>query len=60
MAKLHELRFELLPHPPYSPNLAPDFFLFSNLKIWLGRKKFLFNEEVIAAVDAYFEDFLLF
>jgi len=27
MAKLQELRFELYPHPPYSPDLAPsDFF----------------------------------
>jgi len=56
MAKLHELRFELLPHPPYSPDLAPcDFFLFPNLKIWLGEKKFLSNKEV-DAVDAYFQD----
>ena len=23
MAKLHELHFELLPHLPYSPDLAP-------------------------------------
>jgi len=53
IAKLHELRFELLP---YFPDLAPcDFFLLPNLKIWLRRKKFLSNEEVIAAVDMYFE-----
>jgi len=56
MAKLHELRFELLPHPPYSSDLAPcDFFLFLNLKIWFTRKKSLSNEEIIAAVDVYFE-----
>lgn len=24
MAKLSELHFELLPHPPYSPDLAPS------------------------------------
>ena len=24
MAKLHELHFELLPQPPYSPNRAPE------------------------------------
>ena len=24
MAKLNELSFELLPHPPYSPDLAPQ------------------------------------
>jgi len=58
MAKLHELRFELLPHPPYSSDLAPcDFFLFPNLKIWLRGKKFSSNKKVIAAVDAYFEGF---
>jgi [histone H3]-lysine36 N-dimethyltransferase SETMAR len=30
-AKLHELGYELLPHPPYSPDFASsDFFLFAN------------------------------
>ena len=29
IAKINELRFELLPHPPYSSDLAPsDFYLF--------------------------------
>ena len=37
MAKFHEL----LPHPPYSPDLDPsDYFLFSNLKKWLGGNRF--------------------
>jgi hypothetical protein len=32
-AKSHELGYELLPHPPYSPDLATsDFSLFANLK----------------------------
>ncbi|GFW18407.1 mariner Mos1 transposase [Trichonephila clavipes] len=56
MAKLHELGFELLPHPPYSPDLAPsDFFLFSYLKRMLAGQKFCANEEVIAETEAYFE-----
>lgn len=56
MAKLHELGYELLPHPPYSPDLAPsDFFLFADLKRMLAGKKFRTNEEVIAEVEAYFE-----
>ena len=56
MAKLHELGFELLLHPPYSPDLAPsDFFLFSDLKRMLAGKKFSANEEVIAETEAYFE-----
>ena len=33
MVKLNELNFELLPHPPYSPDLAPsDYWLFAYLK----------------------------
>ncbi|GFT30614.1 histone-lysine N-methyltransferase SETMAR [Trichonephila clavipes] len=36
MAKIHELRFELLDHPPYSSDLAPsDFTLLPHLKIAL-------------------------
>ena len=55
-AKLHELDFKLLPHPPYSPDLAPsDFFLFSDLKRMLAGKKFSANREVIAETEGYFE-----
>ena len=57
-AKLVELCYELLPHPPYFPDLSPcDFFLFPNLKKSLAGKKFQWNEEVIAATEAYFADF---
>lgn len=56
MAKFHELGYELLPHPPYSPDLAPsDFFLFADLKRMLAGKKFSSNGEVIAETEAYFE-----
>ena len=56
MAKVNELRLKLLPHP--RPDLATsDFFSFPNLKIWLGEKRFLFDEEVIATVDEYFKKF---
>ncbi|KAF7264547.1 hypothetical protein GWI33_023066 [Rhynchophorus ferrugineus] len=34
MAKIHELGFELLLHPPYYPDVAPsDYLLFLDLKI---------------------------
>ena len=57
MAKLNELGFELLTHPPYSPDLAPsDFFLFSDLKRMLAGKKFKSNDEVIAETEAYFDE----
>ena len=58
MAKLYELRYELVPHPPYSPDLAPsDYYLLPDLKKWLRGKRFESNGEVIAATEAYFKDF---
>jgi [histone H3]-lysine36 N-dimethyltransferase SETMAR len=57
-SKLTELRYELVRHPPYSPDLAPsDFFLLPNLKKSLAGKRFASNEEVIAATHTYFADF---
>ncbi|GFV72699.1 mariner Mos1 transposase [Trichonephila clavipes] len=54
MAKLHELSFELLPHPTYSPDLAPsDFFLFSDLKRMLAGQKFHADEDVITETKSY-------
>jgi len=51
------IRF-LLSHPPYSPDLASsDFFLFPNMKKWLGGKRFSSNKEVIAETEAYFKEF---
>lgn len=56
MAKLNDLRYELLHQPPYSPDLAPsDYYLFPNLKRWLQGKRFTSNDEVIAETNAYFE-----
>ena len=56
MFKLNELSFELLSHPPYSPDLAPSTnWLFSDLKKMPQGKRFGSNEEVIAKTEAYFE-----
>ncbi len=51
-AGLQALRFtEILPHPPYSPDLAPcDFFLFPRLKEHLKGQRFSGDAEVKAAV----------
>ena len=52
-----DLEFELLQHPPYSPDLAPsDFFLFPNLKKCLSQQRFMSNEEFITQTDAYFKE----
>lgn len=57
MGKLRDLGYELLGHPPYSPDLAPsDFHLFPNLKKFVSGKRFVSNEEVEKAVDEYFDN----
>ena len=56
LVKLDELSFELLPQPPYSPDLAPTYYsIFADLKKMLQRKRFGSNEEMIAETEAYFE-----
>ena len=56
VVKLNEWIFELLPHPPYSPDLAPsDYCLFADQKKFFREKRFDSNEEVIAETEAYFE-----
>lgn len=57
MSKIHDLHFQLVPHAPYSPDMAPsDYHLFPKLKTALGGKKFSSNDEVITFVNQYFED----
>ena len=56
MVKLNDLRFELLPHPQYLPDLAPsDFYWFADLKKMIQCKRISSDDEVIAATEAYFE-----
>jgi histone-lysine N-methyltransferase SETMAR len=51
MGKLRDLHYELLEHPPSSPDLTPsDFHLFPKLKIFLAGQRFSSNQEAIAAV----------
>lgn len=60
--KLNELGWEVLSHPPYSPDIAPsDYYLFRSLQNYLTGKKFTSFEAVSKAVAEYFvskdEDF---
>lgn len=49
--------FAMLEHPPYSPDLAPsDFFLFPKLKEHIRGKQYSSDEEVMDAVNAFFEE----
>ena len=45
--KLLELGWEVMPHPPYSPGLAPsDYHLFRSLQNYFNGKTFDSNEAV--------------
>ena len=57
MGKLRDLHYELLKHPPYSPDLAPsDFYLFPKFKLFLAGQRFFLTQEAIEAVVGYFAD----
>ena len=46
--------YELIPHPAYSPDLAPsNFFLFPNLKKDIRGLHFRSDEEVVTAVEEW-------
>ena len=52
LAKIEDLGWKLLTHPPYSPDLAPsDFYLFGPLKESMKGIHFQTDEEVKAAVS---------
>ena len=54
VATIQDLYFECLPHPPYSPDLAPsDFHVFGPLKEAMGSKSFSSDEEVQQAVQEW-------
>jgi histone-lysine N-methyltransferase SETMAR len=59
MGKLRDLHYELLEHPPYSPDLAPsDFCHFPKLKLFLAGQRFSSNQEATAAAEGYFADLM--
>ena len=57
MTAATECGFEVLLHPPYSPDMTPsDFCLFPKLTSNLRGTQFGSYEGVIAAVNEYLED----
>ena len=57
---IKELDIEILPHPPYSPDLAIcDFWLFPNLKNKLPGERYESKEELRRTVDRYLQDMSL-
>ena len=56
MSPVHDCGFELIDHIPYSPDLAPsDYFLFPNLKKHLAGRRYESDDDVISAVEDFFE-----
>ena len=54
MAAVERNGYELIPHPAYSPDLAPSgFFLFPNLKKDIRGLHFRSDEEVVTAVEEW-------
>ena len=54
MQSVRDCGFELLPHPPYSPDLAPsDFFLFSKLKKELRGQRYDDDDELMLAAEGF-------
>ena len=57
MTAATERGFEILPHSPYSPDMAPsDFYLFPQLKSNLRGTQYGSNEGVTEAVNEYLRD----
>ena len=55
IATIHQCGFEIVPHPPYSPDLAPsDYHLFPNLKKHIGGTRFADDDDVMRVVEGYF------
>lgn len=53
--KLLQLGWDVLPHPPYSPDLAPsDYYLFRSLQNYLDGRTFASNQDVKNHLDHFF------
>lgn len=58
ISKLNELKYELLCHPQYSPDLDPsEFYLLPNLKGWLQGKRFATRTQLDMEINGYFDGF---
>ncbi|XP_053206260.1 histone-lysine N-methyltransferase SETMAR-like [Panonychus citri] len=52
----NDLKWELLPHPPYSPDLAPsDYHLFRSLEHFLRNKKFENRSALYNGLKTFFD-----
>ena len=53
--KLLQLEWDVLSHPPYSPDLAPsDYYLFRSLQNFLNSRTFTSNQDVKNQLNLFF------
>lgn len=56
IAKLNELKYEILQHPPYSPDLSPtDFHLFKHLELFLRAKQYENEDSLKNAISEFID-----
>jgi len=54
--KIQKLGWEVLPHPPYSPDISPsDYYLFRSLQHYLDGKEFQNKETIKTEVSAFLD-----
>ena len=56
IAKIAELNWEIMPHPPYSPDLSPtDFHLFLRLDHHMKNRTFNIEDDLKTEVHNFFQ-----
>jgi histone-lysine N-methyltransferase SETMAR len=54
LQKLHSLGFEILPHPPYSPDISPtDYHFFKHLALFLRDRCFIEVEDLKSGFEEF-------
>ena len=57
MASIQKCGFQLVEHPPYSPDLAAsDYYLFQKMKMELSGHHFARDDDVMNAEDHFLRD----
>lgn len=56
LAVCEELGFDVLPHPPYSPDIAPtDFYIFRGFKTWYKKTSYATKQDVHASLNGFLQ-----